>query len=591
MKTVNFPYKYFDSFIEAFFIEKKSFLTDDSIDIRSFSLWDNLINKITFKKDCSEGQNSLTEEVNSTKKLEADELPKVIEGMGPEEQLVLLHAYWLWYYPFGSKTSVKQLNQLFGNELCAKINTSYLENEIELASMATYASLQHNEVRWLLTYFFKKYWNTPTDIKSLKNAICEDFSQKDDAVSSRNLILHILKPEEYEPIAKNDDKGKIADAFSKVLDINKDASVDEKLRNIREKLELGNSSFYSEPYASIWKDNIMSPTGKLEYKKAMILYGPPGTGKTYTAIEMAKRLLAKQYIKKGTDVSENLKYLQDTSDEDFLKNDTHIKYLQFHVNYNYENFIAGQTIEKSDVKTKLGFIFDVIAEAKAGDQKDMPFVVILDEINRTDISRVFGELFTAIEKRGKDVVLSIPDPSNDNKLLVLNVPENIYFIGTMNEIDFSLERVDFALRRRFIWEYCGYNKEALRDIIQNRLKKYGETISQETITEYINSCNRLNEVIKNNPYLGESYHIGHAFFAEIADVYHHLDNTENNKRWKNAKRILWDISIKPTLDAYCGSMEKTVKDNFLKDNGGDFYTAFWGKSDAIKKDTENKVEE
>ena len=591
MKTAKFPYNVFEKFIKAFFIEKKSFLTDDSIDIRSFSSWDNLINKITFKKDCSEGQNSLTEEVNSTKKLEADELPKVIEGMGPEEQLVLLHAYWLWYYPFGSKTGTEQLNRLFGNELCAQITKLYIENEIELASMATYASLQHNEVRWLLTYFFKKYWNTHTDIESLKNAICEDFSQKDDAVSSRNLILHILKPEEYEPIAKNDDKGKIADAFSKVLDINKDASVDEKLRNIREKLELGNSSFYSEPYASIWKDNIMSSTGKLEYKKAMILYGPPGTGKTYTAIEMAKRLLAKQYIKKGTDVSKNLKYLQDTSDEDFLKNDIHIKYLQFHVNYNYENFIAGQTIEKGDVKTKPGFIFDVIAEATAEDQKDMPFVVILDEINRTDISRVFGELFTAIEKRGKDIILSIPDPSDNQKLLVLNIPENIYFIGTMNEIDFSLERVDFALRRRFIWEYCGYNKEALRDIVNIRLKKYGEEISQETITEYINSCNRLNEVIKNNPYLGESYHIGHAFFAEIADVYHHLDNTENNKRWKNAKRILWDISIKPTLDAYCGSMEKTVKDNFLKENGGDFYTAFWGKSAATKKVMENKGEE
>ena len=210
----------------------------------------------------------------------------------------------------------------------------------------------------------------------------------------------------------------------------------------------------------------------------------------------------------------------------------------------------------------------------------MPYIVILDEINRTDISRVFGELFTAIEKRNKDVTLSLPDTKDKTKRLCLNVPDNVYFIGTMNEIDFSLERVDFALRRRFVWEYCGYDAKVLKVIIKKRIQKLSIEVDENKIDTFVVSCNELNERIKD--LLGESYHIGHAFFAEIANIYYQLKDSEEKDKWKTAKEILWEISIKPTLEAYCGTMDKSVKQKYLEDNKtgektdkGEFYKAFF----------------
>lgn len=221
--------------------------------------------------------------------------------------------------------------------------------------------------------------------------------------------------------------------------------------------------------------------------------------------------------------------------------------------------------------TKKGFIFDVIEKATKNDNKGKPYVVILDEINRTDISRVFGELFTAIEKRGTDVTLMLPDPEDSSKNLILNVPENVYFIGTMNEIDFSLERVDFALRRRFVWELLDYSEDALENIITERLKAV--TWDNSQLDNFCKACTALNKKVAER--MDETYHIGHAFFAEIANIYLQLEDCDGD-RWKKAKEILWQISIRPTLEAYCGTMDKSEKDKYLKD---EFYKAFFGKED------------
>jgi 5-methylcytosine-specific restriction protein B len=337
--------------------------------------------------------------------------------------------------------------------------------------------------------------------------------------------------------------------------------------------------FYRDSLPLIWKSESLTDLSlaqKLEYKRAMILYGPPGTGKTYTAMRLAKEVILRYYMRFIN--KSNVDELKNLLEPDNKRITDRIDYLQFHINYNYEDFIAGQIIENGTVKTKRGFIFDVIAKAKNYPQ--IPYVVILDEINRTDISRVFGELFTAIEKRGKDVTLTI------KKGLTLNVPENVYFIGTMNEIDFSLERVDFALRRRFVWELRDYSEDALQEIIKERLDKgvSDKSIKEEDrdeiiliLDDFINSCTALNNVVKD--LMGETYHIGHAFFAEIANLFIELkkNKTRCSSAWEKAKCILWQISIKPTLEAYCGSMERGEKDQYLKGDGGKFYFAFFGK--------------
>ncbi len=151
----------------------------------------------------------------------------------------------------------------------------------------------------------------------------------------------------------------------------------------------------------------------------------------------------------------------------------------------------------------------------------------------------------------------------------------------MNEIDFSLERVDFALRRRFIWELHDYNVETLKEIIYYQLD---EAVKKRSISDYndidicdidsyCKSCTDINKGVGDA--MGEAYHIGHTFFAEIADIYIKLKSDGISDAWKKAKKILWQISIRPTLDAYCGSMEKGDKERYLKEDGGKFSKAFF----------------
>ncbi len=403
-----------------------------------------------------------------------------------------------------------------------------------------------------------------------------------------------------------------------------------KIEN-EEDLENGNKnesfSFYNNILQLIWKgesnSSTLSRAQLLEYKKAMVLYGPPGTGKTYTAMELAKqiqiRYILSEYKKRRVKAEEIF-----TKAEELYKNSTY--YLQFHVNYTYENFIAGQTVKTENnnnttLETKCGFIYDIIDKANkaintAIEQKKevsiieannkievvitegnckesqdsnnkeqtneektrienikkhitknkelqkainaAPFIVILDEMNRVDVSRVFGELFTAIEKRGTDVFLTLPDSQNKGERLKLNIPYNIYFIGTMNEIDFSLEQIDFALRRRFIWELANYSENALEEIITENIEETGN------FTNFLNNCTALNKNIAEK--LGEEYHIGHAFFAEIANIYNELKENGNfDTTIKQAQNILWQISIRPTIEAYCGTMEKNAKKAFIDD--------------------------
>lgn len=515
----------------------------------------------------------------------ADTCKKIISGevnIDSNLKLLLLHAYWLWTYPFGFGGG-RKFNELFANSY-ANINEDHITCEDCLSSMGNYGQRMHIEIIWILKNVFSLIIST-NDFDEFREKAIKNWSESTEPISTRNLLLHVLVPDKYESIAKQDEKNRIVDAFKSLIPADhSDDRVDSKLQKIRDELGMKNDeSFYNSKYSIYWKNDLSTPAKKLEYKKALVLYGPPGTGKTYTAMEIAKTLIVKYYLSSGVVdndvIAKCKKYINKTEDDVTFGNDEHISYLQFHINYNYEDFIAGQSIEvdsngKSIVKTKKGFIFDIIENLQKNLQKNLqaPYIVILDEINRTDISRVFGELFTAIEKRNTDVMLALPDPDEIGKRLCLNIPDNVYFIGTMNEIDFSLERVDFALRRRFVWEYCGYAKDVLKNIVKRKVLG----IDKNKIDDFVSSCTRLNEKIEE--VLGESYHIGHAFFAEIANIHKQVNDLEEEKdKWKYSKKVLWEISIKPTLDAYCGTMDSGLKEKYLgsKKEKGEFYTAFF----------------
>ena len=395
----------------------------------------------------------------------------------------------------------------------------------------------------------------------------------------RNLLLHLCDPNKYEPIASTADKRKIVTTFAdrdNLVNVDLDQAIIDIRKNneiVKEVLKEG-GSFYSNSLPLLWKGesngDSLSRAQLLEYKQAMVLYGPPGTGKTYTAIELAKEILLRDTLrkrKKGISTSLDIPTILSATDTTIQSGSDlseYIYYLQLHINYNYEDFIAGQVIDQSKgVITKKGFIFDIIKKANAHKEYKMPYIVILDEMNRVDVSRVFGELFTAIEKRNTDVFLTLQDPDNKDKRLVLNVPDNIYFIGTMNEIDFSLEQLDFALRRRFIWELVDYNEDTLETIIRHKIEKYIDK-ENDNVTRFLNSCTEVNKYIASS--LGKEYHIGHAFFAEIAKLYNKLqENKIPGNNWNQAQKMLWQMSILPTIEAYCGSMDKDEKEKFIKD--------------------------
>lgn len=208
-----------------------------------------------------------------------------------------------------------------------------------------------------------------------------------------------------------------------------------------------------------------------------ILYGAPGTGKTYAT---AKYALA---ITEG----KPLEYYKDVPREDIMSRynqlvkDEQVVFTTFHQNYGYEDFIQGirpdTSTQEMRFKTVDG-VFKKIAE-KAMDKPEKDFVIIIDEINRANISKVFGELITLIEddKRwGEENAVSVTLPSGE----IFAVPNNLYIVGTMNSADKSISLIDTALRRRFDFVEFVPDLTLISDAkLNDVLKKLNEGIEKE----------------------------------------------------------------------------------------------------------------
>ncbi|MCU0349621.1 MAG: AAA family ATPase [Flavobacterium sp.] len=256
------------------------------------------------------------------------------------------------------------------------------------------------------------------------------------------------------------------------------------------------------------------------------------------------------------------KYFSENTD--IVENKIHR--LQLHTNYTYEDFVAGiQLINHQTVPVK-GKLFNICELAEKDKAKKIPHVLILDEINRVDLSRLFGEVFSALENRNVPIEVSVAD-------FKLNIPDNLYVIGTMNEIDFSLERIDFALRRRFLWFLYGFKADILSQIIWQKNSELNTRLEGEEVGKFIEKSKSLNDALMLLPELGEQYQIGHTFFGEVVDIYARYKEIEGyrNKmknqlyRTDGAVRILWNISIKPMIEAFFGNLDKETKDEKLKE--------------------------
>jgi hypothetical protein len=562
-------YEVFKKFKERFLGEKKSIFSDAEEEI--FTLEN--VNFIVENFNKKPNENS---EMDFDQKI-GDQL----KNANPSQRILFAHAVWLWSvfaYDMKQEGKVKGVN----NWIESWVNNGIIPDHGVGSTGQYHKTNKPSEIAYIINFFEKLIIdNSEKDyvrtVKAIGSAVKVGNSER--KVAMYNILLHLFAPEEYERIASYGHKEKIVGFFDSIyedIEYPIDADLDDKLKLIRNKCEadsrfkemtlfLNNRDkfdFYNPSLESLWKNEII-----LESKN-MILHGAPGTGKTYGVENSIKKRL--EYLKD-----------QDAANQYTL--------VQFHPSYGYEDFIDGIKPAGIDsggtlkLELKNGRFKEICIEAfkelinadKEKMKKIKKFYFVADEVNRAELSRVFGELLLCIEE---DKRLSVKDGvvygtkvktqnsclwKKEHAVVVLNgqgelddsgkdfyfgIPENLYFIGTMNDIDRSVDSFDMALRRRFFWKHYECNYEVILD-------KYSVS-DPAKVERYDLICKKLNNhiVSENGFNLGESYQLGHSYFLKPTKI----NKDQLNKVWEN--------NIAPLLKEYLRAEynESDIKKHLVK---------------------------
>lgn len=363
----------------------------------------------------------------------------------------------------------------------------------------------------------------------------------------RHMILFLLFPDDFERIFGRADRVLIATAFSglskKIVRRQSASELDRTLTNIRIELESQEGTdkldYYVPPLRARWsrpdpkalinrigaagqtdsveisddageldfdeesgysiddareglfieRDNFGAIVERLRAKKNLILQGPPGVGKTFFARRVAYALMSAKALDR-------------------------IGMVQFHASYAYEDFVQGYRPSGTGFNLKNGSFYNFCKLAQ--ENPNLEFVFVIDEINRSNLSKVFGELMMLIEvdKRGEEWAIPLAYAADlEDKFFV---PKNLYLLGLMNTADRSLAMVDYALRRRFAFIDLepGFNTP------QFSLFMAKQGASEDLIRRMVTDLTALNREISNDrANLGPGFCVGHSFFCTgISDV-------------------------------------------------------------------------
>ena len=341
----------------------------------------------------------------------------------------------------------------------------------------------------------------------------------------RHALLFLLFSDEFEPIVSNKAKRQIISRLHQGdgLDTSNAAELDRALLAIRRRLENeypGEVHFYWSPIKELWQgpappkpekprntvhekkakedpDATYTPEDahqdlfislahfnrlltSIKSRKNLIVQGPPGTGKTFIARRIAWCLIGR-------------------------KDSDPIEMVQFHQSYAYEDFVQGyRPTDHGGFDLKDGVFHGFCERARAN--PDTRHVFIIDEINRGNLSRIFGELLMLIEadKRSEDYAVALT--YSDGRF---HVPENVFILGMMNTADRSLALVDYALRRRFAFETLepAYGKSEFEEYLKQR------GADPHLVARISERMAKLNETIRDDRELGRGFQIGHSYFV------------------------------------------------------------------------------
>ena len=286
------------------------------------------------------------------------------------------------------------------------------------------------------------------------------------------------------------------DEYNCIIDIIREQNPITKPTTINEytKQNFLNDVYLSDPEYETLKDLLLS-------KKNVIIQGAPGVGKTFTAKRLAYSIMGEE-------------------------DNTRVAMVQFHQSYSYEDFVIGYRPNESGFSLKEGTFYRFCQKA-ASQPSDKPYFLIIDEINRGNLSKIFGELLMLIEKDYRDTQIELAYGG-----LKFSVPSNLHIIGMMNTADRSLALMDYALRRRFSFFEMSpaFDKDSFR--------KYQRELDSETFDELINIFINFNNEICRDESLGTAFSIGHSYFCR---------QTQYSDDW--LKRVV-NYDIIPMLNEY-----------------------------------------